>query len=160
MYYDCGFQKKNHWFRYRTGAIIIHDGKMLFVKSSIGDYLYMIGGAVRLGETSVSCIEREVSEETGIKARVERLSVICENFFKGRGGDIDGMDCHTVEFYFKMTVDDLGSLKTRSDMGEELVWLPLGEINSHTVKPTVISERLAEILASDHTLHIIEERDR
>lgn len=46
MKYDCGFQKENNWFRYRTGGILIHDNKMLFVKSSIGDYYYMIGGGV------------------------------------------------------------------------------------------------------------------
>ena len=41
MEYDCGFEKGNNWFRYRTGAILIHDNKMLFVKSAIGDYYYM-----------------------------------------------------------------------------------------------------------------------
>ena len=29
---DCGFQKDNAWFRYRAGAIIVHEDKMLFVK--------------------------------------------------------------------------------------------------------------------------------
>ena len=50
--YDCGFAKENHRFRFRTGGIIIKDNKMLFVKSSIGNYYYMIGGAVQLGETT------------------------------------------------------------------------------------------------------------
>ena len=45
--YDCGFAKENHRFRFRTGGIIIKDNKMLFVKSSIGNYYYMIGGAVQ-----------------------------------------------------------------------------------------------------------------
>ena len=52
MNYDCGFEKGNNWFRYRTGGIIVHNNKMLFVKSSIGNYYYMIGGGVHLGETS------------------------------------------------------------------------------------------------------------
>ena len=160
MPYDCGFQEENNWFRYRTGGIIINNGKMLFVKSSIGDYFYMVGGAVHLGETSVSCIEREVFEETGIKAHVDHLSVICENFFKGKGGKIDGLACHTVELYFYMTIDNLDSLKTKSDVGENIVWLPINEIKFHMIKPTVISERIEDILASNHTLHIIEERDR
>ena len=160
MQYDCGFQKEKNVFRYRTGGIIINNGKMLFVKSSIGDYFYMVGGAVRLGETSVSCIEREVLEETGIKARVNRLSVICENFFKGKGGKIDGLDCHTIELYFNMTIDNLDLLKTQSDMGEDIVWLPINEVKFHTIKPTVISEKIEDILTSNYTLHIIEERDR
>lgn len=44
MRYDCGFEKGNNWFRYRAGGIIIHNNKMLFVKSCMGDYYYMIGG--------------------------------------------------------------------------------------------------------------------
>lgn len=44
MEYDCGFKKGDNWFRYRTGGILIHDNKMLFVKSNFGDYYYMIGG--------------------------------------------------------------------------------------------------------------------
>lgn len=66
MKYDCGFKKENYWFRYRIGGILIHDNKMLFVKSNYGDYYYMIGGGVHLGETSETCIEREVFEEAGI----------------------------------------------------------------------------------------------
>ena len=54
MKYDCGLIKENNRFRYRTGGIIIQDNKMLFVKNNFGDYYYMIGGAVNLGETSIS----------------------------------------------------------------------------------------------------------
>ena len=58
MEYDCGFKKGDNWFRYRSGGILIHDNKMLFVKSNFGDYYYMIVGGVHLGETSEKCIER------------------------------------------------------------------------------------------------------
>ena len=58
MKYDCGFEKGNNWFRYRTGGIIINNNKMLFVKSAIGDYYYMVGGGVHLGESSKSYKEK------------------------------------------------------------------------------------------------------
>ena len=160
MKYDCGFQNENNWFRYRTGGIIIHNNKMLFVKSCIGDYYYMVGGAVHLGETSVSCIEREVFEETGIKAHVKRLAVICENFFKGNGGLIHGLDCHTLELYFSLEIDSLDLLKDKTDMGEELVWIPVNQIADKRIKPTFITERIYEIISSTNTIHVIEERDR
>lgn len=99
MEVDCGFSKGTNRFRYRTGGILVHDGSILFVRSGVGDYYYMVGGAVRLGETSEHCIEREFFEETGLKVRADRLAVVCENFFKGKGGEIDGLDCHTLEFY-------------------------------------------------------------
>lgn len=36
---------------------------MLFVKCAVGDYYYMVGGGVHMGETSQACIEREVYEK-------------------------------------------------------------------------------------------------
>lgn len=76
MTYDCGFTDSNHWFRYRAGGFLIHGNRMLFVKSDIGGYFYMIGGGVHLSETSTSCIEREIAEESGIKAHAHHLTVV------------------------------------------------------------------------------------
>ena len=98
MEHDCGFKKGNNRFRYRTGGILIHDNKMLFVKSNFGDYYYMIGGGVHLVETSEKCIEREVFEESGLCVRADHLAVVCENFFKGDGGTTNRLHCHEIEF--------------------------------------------------------------
>lgn len=162
MKYDCGFAKENNWFRYRAGGIIIHNNKMLFVKSSVGNYYYMIGGGVHLGETSEACIEREILEESGINARVHHLAVVCENFFKGIGGKIDGFDCHTIEFYFYMNIldDDVSLWKNMTDEGEELVWLPIEKIEESKIKPEFIKYYIQTIIRGEQTLHVIEERDR
>ncbi len=159
---DCGIVAQNHWFRYRTGGIIVCDGKMLFVKSAVGDYLYIVGGAVHLGETSKACIEREIFEEVGINVEADRLAVVCENFFKGHGCKVDGLDCHTVEFYFYITLtkDEAAMCNEKTDNGENLVWIPLADIEKYEIKPTCIKERIREILCSDYPIHIIEERDR
>lgn len=162
MEYDCGFERGNNWFRYRTGGILIHNNKMLFVKSAIGDYYYMIGGGVHLGETSVTCVEREIFEESGISARVDHLAVVCENFFKGIGGKIDGLDCHTIEFYYYMKIieDDLSLCKVRTDEGEDLVWLSLEKIEQSIIKPSFIKVYINEIINDKKIIQVIEERDR
>ena len=162
MKYDCGFEKGNNWFRYRAGGILIQNNKMLFVKSAIGDYYYMIGGGVHLGETSETCIEREVFEESGINARVDHLAVVCENFFKGIGGKIDGLDCHTIEFYYYMTIidKDLSLCRNMTDDGEKLVWLPIEKIEQSKIKPAFIKNYINDIIHENKTIHVIEERDR
>lgn len=162
MKYDCGFTKGNNWFRYRAGGILIHNNRMLFVKSAIGNYYYMIGGGVHLGETSVACIEREVFEESGINACVDHLAIVCENFFKGIGGKIDGLDCHTIEFYYYMKIldDDLNLCKNMTDDGEELVWLPIEKIKESQIKPEFIKDYIYKIISEVQTIHVIEERDR
>lgn len=162
MKYDCGFEKENNWFRYRTGGFLIHNNKMLFVKSNIGNYYYMIGGGVHLGETSKDCIEREIFEEAGINAKADYLAIVCENFFKGKGGTIDGLDCHTIEFYYYMNVldKDLSSCKHTTDDGEELVWLSLEEIETSEIKPAFIKEYVKKVINERKTFHIIEEIDK
>ena len=135
---------------------------MLFVKNAIGDYYYMIGGGVHLGEMSNTCIEREIFEASCINARAEHLAVVCENFFKGIGGKIDELDCHTIEFYYYMQIidDDLSLCKDRTDEGETLVWLPIEKIEQSKIKPSFIKEHINEIINEKRTIHIIEERDR
>lgn len=159
--YDCCLAKADRWFRYRAGGFLIHDGKMLFVRSDFGGYYYMIGGGVSMGETSVACIEREFLEETGIKAKAERLAVVCENFFRGSGGFLEGKDCHTLEFYYVMSAaGDMSGCRTHTDMGEELVWVPVEKIPESYIKPTFIREVIDQIIGGSETIHIIEERDR
>lgn len=162
MEYDCRFEKGNNWFRYRTGGVLIHNNKMLFVKSAVGDYYYMIGGGVHLGEKSNTCIEREVFEESGINARVEHLAVVCENFFKGIGGKIEGVNCHTIEFYYNMQIvdDDVSFCKDTTDYGEALVWLPIEKIEKFKIKPSFVKDHINEIINGKTTIHIIEEKDR
>lgn len=40
---------------------------------------------------------------------------------------MDGLDCHTIEFYYYMRIlgDDLSLCKNISDAGVDLVWLPI-----------------------------------
>lgn len=162
MKYDCAFEKGNNWFRYRTGGIIINNNKMLFVKSAIGDYYYMVGGGVHLGETSKACIEREIYEETGMHTCAQHLAVVCENFFKGVGGATDGFDRHTIEFYYYMKIldEDFKLCKSKTDEGEQLVWLSLEEIASKKIKPTFLKENISNIINEKKIIHIIDERDR
>lgn len=122
----------------------------------------MIGGGVHLGETSKSCIEREILEEAGIHASADHLAVVCENFFKGIGGKIDGLNCHTIEFYYYMNIlnNGLDACKNMTDEGEELVWLPIDEIKENVIKPAFIRECIDRIISERQTIHVIEERDR
>ena len=157
---DCAFSQGNNWFRYRTGGFIMHDNKLLFVKSNFGGYYYILGGAVHLGETSKDCILREVREEAGIEAKIDHLAVVAENFFKGKDGFVDGKDCHVLEFYYLLTVKDMSGLKTVTDDGEELCWIDIDKVAASDIKPAFVPERIGEILNSTSILHILEERDR
>lgn len=122
----------------------------------------MLGDGVYLGETFEKGIEREVFEETRIKAQVDRLAVVCENIFKGIEGMIDGLDCHTMEFYYimKMKEDNVNMEDAMTDDAETLVWLPIEEIPNNEIKPSFIKGYIDEIINGKNVLHIIWEKDR
>ena len=160
--YDCGFTKDDKHFRCRAGGLIMHHEKMLFVHNKEGDYYYVVGGGIHMGETSRACVEREIYEETGLRAKAVRLAVVTENFFHGNSGLEEGLDCHTIEFYYIMQVfeNDIENVREYTDNGEKLVWIPVREVENYNIKPSFIPERIFKILGTDRVFHIVEERDR
>ena len=50
--------------------------------------------------------------------------------------------------------------KDKTDEGEELVWLPIEEIEENKIKPEFIKDHIQKILHEKQILHVIEERDR
>ncbi len=158
MQYDCGFTKENNRFRYRAGGLLMHNDRILFVKNAVGGYFYILGGGVHLGETSQNCIEREFLEETGIHAKAGRLAVVCENFFRGEFRE----NCHVLEFYYLMTAeaDAIEHCKSTSDIGENLVWLPIEQIPECEIKPGFIKDSIREIICGNGIMHVVNESDR
>ena len=157
---DCGFSRDNDWFRYRTGAILVRDGKMLFVKSMYGGYYYMVGGGVHTGETSSECVERETFEETGAHCTANRITIITENLFRGHDGAIDGKNCHVLEFYYLMDVPDDAVFYEVNDEGERLDWVPIEDIPKQDIRPAFLRERLSEVFAGAPLMHVINRETR
>ena len=153
--YDCGMEKDNYWFRYRTGAIIVRDGKMLFCKSMFGGYYYMIGGGVHLGEDSAACIERETFEETGVRCKARRIAITCENFFYGKGGHIEGKECHELEYYYIMDVPDNAAFNSDTDASEKLEWVPIDEFEKNDIRPAFLKTKLKEVIEGGPLIHVI-----
>ena len=153
--FDCGMERGNYWFRYRAGAIIVKDGKMLFVMSVHGGYYYMLGGGVHLGETSKECIEREVYEEAGIRCEARRIAIICENLFYGKGGSIYGKECHELEYYYLMDVPDDIDVRESTDESEKLVWVPIEDFEKSDIRPAFLKKKLKEVIDGGPLIHVI-----
>ena len=63
-------------------------------------------------------------------------------------------------YYMKILDEDLKLCKSKTDNGEQLVWLPLEEIALQEIKPTFLKENINNIINEKNIIHIIEERDR
>ena len=162
MEYDCGFTKDNKWFRYRSAAIIVEDGYVLFAGNEKDDYYYSIGGAVHMGESAHDAVIREVYEETGIRYEIDHLAVIHENFFNENMGALKDMDCHEIAFYYVMKPRGTRELKSDSytqGVKENMHWIRIDELDKYKAFPTFMKE----FLLSQHTgiEHIVtDERER
>nr|MCR4893338.1 NUDIX domain-containing protein [Eubacteriales bacterium] len=59
---DLSVKEGNERLNIRTGALIIHDGKLLIAHSA-RPYWHTVGGRIHLGEDSRTAVEREAFEE-------------------------------------------------------------------------------------------------
>ena len=115
----------------RVGAIIMKDGKILMVGNERNDYLYSVGGRIKMGETAQEAIVREVLEETGVKMDVDRLGFVHENYFYGDMPSNLGKLIYEISFYFYMKTPDafspVSESFTEDNSREYLRWVSLDE---------------------------------
>ncbi len=148
---NCAFTRSDKWFRYRAGAIIIENGCVLFAGNAEDPYLYSIGGAVHMGETSEEAIKREVFEETGVHYEIDRLAFIHENFFTG-SGSISGFDCHEISFYYIMKPRGTQKLGRESNhhttdtgIAERTFWIPIEKLSNYTAFPLFLRNEILNL---------------
>ena len=151
MAFDCGFTKEDKWFRYRVGAIIVENGCVLVAGNDKENYYYSIGGGVHMNEKAEDAVKREVTEETGVEYKIDRLAIIHENFWNGDGAYDKGMHCHEIALYYLMkprnTMELNSDSYTHFNDRETMHWIPITKLDKYTVYPTF----LKDYLLSDHT---------
>lgn len=144
---DCGFTVGNNWFRYRAACIILEEDCVLLVGNDKEKYFYSVGGGVHMGETAENAAIRECFEETGVHYEIDRLAVIHENFWNGKGAYDEGLKCHEISFYFLMksrgTKELHSSSYTRFGDKEIMRWLPIKDLGKYKVFPTFLKDYLS-----------------
>jgi ADP-ribose pyrophosphatase YjhB (NUDIX family) len=149
MAHDCAFDEDGRWFRYRAGAIILHDGKVLMARNDAEPYLYSIGGGVHHMETAEAAVRREVLEETGLDLPIDRLAFVHENFFSASAASgLAGRDRHELTFYFLMAFDPatppIVATRTTDSLREWFEWVDLATYGRDELAyPTFFATELA-----------------
>jgi 8-oxo-dGTP pyrophosphatase MutT (NUDIX family) len=117
-------------FVLRVAAVITRGDAVLMMSNTVDDYLYTVGGAVRLGESSRAAVAREVEEETGIRVDTARLAAVGESFYTDRQTPY-----HEICLYYWVPVPTdahpMSASTTASGDTETLVWVPLPDYGRH-----------------------------
>ena len=145
---DCTFKTPDGRFNYRVGAIILNKTKLLMAYNRSYDQYYTVGGRVKLHETSEEAVIREIYEETGVKAEIDRLGFVQENFFK-----IDNAPYHELSFFyyikpFDPTLINFDSIKCDGD-AEELRWVDINNLPDAEFYPDFFK---TELLSPSYTI--------
>src|ERR1700754_2554245 len=89
--------KADRIFQMRIAGLAFRDGHVLVHRATHEAFWTFPGGRAEVGETSEETLRREMVEELGVEADVERLLWSVENFF-----DYEGKRWHEFGLYYLM----------------------------------------------------------
>lgn len=111
-----------------TAAFIINSRGELLVerrgKEPAKGTLDLPGGFIDNDETAEEGVAREILEETGLRVTSARYMFSLPNIYL-----YSGMTIHTLDIFFRCTVED-GAEPVAADDAAECLWLPLSEIHT------------------------------
>ncbi len=155
---DCAFRTEEGRFYYCVRAIIIRNGKLLAMQDENAPYYYLIGGKVGMGETAEEAVLREVKEETGIDAEIERALWFTQNFFTEK---VKNERYHEIGLYFLLRIKDNELTEEEFTVQEgkhtlRFEWLPFERLRGEYLYPNFIK---SEIFDLPQSLKIIIEKE-
>ncbi|MDO5399839.1 MAG: NUDIX domain-containing protein [Eubacteriales bacterium] len=141
---DITFKTENGRFNYRVCAIILHGGKILAMHDDRSPYFYLPGGRVALHERAEDAVLRELREELGIEAKIDRPLWLNQSFFTE---DVSGEKYHELCIYFLMDISGADLVARGETFAQQegrrthrFQWLPLERLREEYFYPVFLKE--------------------
>ncbi|KAB3530928.1 NUDIX domain-containing protein [Alkaliphilus pronyensis] len=152
---DWYFSNQDSICSFRSAGVLIRNNKILLQRDKGGAEYALPGGHVKIGETAAESLVREYKEETGAIITCEKLVWIEECFWHW-----NKKSANTISFYYLISlvnnseIPDNGEFISQKDNCDVLLgWMPLESIQSLTIYPSFIKEKIFNI--SDNVEHFI-----
>lgn len=137
----------------RAGGIIIENDKVLLIHRIVDSAQFYVfpGGRVEDGENYEQAVVREIREELGVKSRIRKhftdvkldkngLQITEKYFYIEILEGVPGLN-QQDEIYKRMT-------DTQGKNHYELVWIPISDIDSLTIYPEQVKQRLVQEISA------------
>lgn len=146
---DISYQFEDQKFNYRVAGILLHEGRILAMQDERSPYYYLPGGRVKLGETAEQAILREIREELGIEARIDRPLWLNQSFFTE---DVDHHHYHELCLYFLLDFTNTDLLDrgvkfqgAEANHKQAFEWLDLSKLKETYFYPLFLKEKAARL---------------
>lgn len=145
-------------FNHRAVGVCVDDGYVLLHRSVNDDFWSLPGGRIEIGEPSSHALRREMREELGLVATVERLLWIVENFFTH-----SGVRHHELGMYYLISFQRDAAIYDKTSIHEGLEdidlrllfrWFPIDTLLDVRLFPMFLRTGLRELpLYPAHVVH-------
>ncbi len=135
-------------FKLRACGVFVKDGKMLVDRARRFDGHVILGGHVRVGESSQDAIIREAKEEMGLDVVVEKLICINENIFPVANSD---KVAHEMAYYYLLSTEQLPpddyqfvEVENGVEITHKYNWIDLSEVEENNVRPHWLAKMIID----------------
>ena len=139
----------------RACALIIHNNKLLVHNNISENHVALVGGRVKIGESSEDTLKREIKEEMGKEIEILEYVSTIENFF-----DADDMPYHEIMFVYRVDFKDDADKKIIDSIknieGEDELrydWIDLDKIEQYPLKPQILKRMIKNRCFSIHEIN-------
>lgn len=143
---DIAFKLGQGLFNYRVGCIPVYEDMVLLHKGIHDDFWTIVGGRVKVNESTEVALRREVREELQQEIITEKFLSFVENFFT-----YNFQEFHELLTIYLVKFKD-NEITNRSEFqvidGENILifkWFNIKEILNLTVKPDFLKDMIINI---------------
>ena len=139
----------------RACALIIHNNKLLVHNNVNESHVALVGGRVKIGESSEDTLKREIKEEMGKEIEILEYVSTIENFF-----DADDMPYHEIMFVYrvdfkdeedKKIIDSIKNIEGEDELRYD--WIDLDKIEQYPLKPQILKSMIKNKNFSIHEIN-------
>ncbi len=152
---DWLFKDEDFICNFRSAGILIKNNKILLQREKNGSEYALLGGHVKIGESSSDALIREFKEETDADIICTKLIWTEECFWNW-----NGKKANTITFYYLVnlcensSIPNLGEFFPQKDnCNVVLGWISLDKLKNLTVYPSFLKEKIFNI--NNYTEHFI-----